>query len=80
MDILIEASQEVAPKRTKRKAKHMNIWNDEIVIALKSNKKALYEWKINGKLQDEPLKDQKKSRLKQNLEEPRGVKLPSKGT
>jgi hypothetical protein len=30
MDILIEASQEVAPKRTKRKAKHMNIWDDEI--------------------------------------------------
>ena len=80
MDILIEASREVAPKRTKRKAKHMNIWNDEIAIALKSNKKALYEWKINGKLQDGPLKDQKKSRLKQNLEEPRGVKLPSKGT
>lgn len=61
MDILIEASQEVAPKRTKRKAKHMNIWNDEIAIALKSNKKALYEWKVNGKPQDGPLKDQKKS-------------------
>jgi hypothetical protein len=58
----------------------MNIWNDEIAIALKSNKKALYEWKINGKLQDGPLKDQKKSLLKQNLEEPRGVTLPSKGT
>jgi hypothetical protein len=40
-------SQEVAPKRTKRKAKHMNIWNDEIAIALKNNKKALYEWKLN---------------------------------
>jgi hypothetical protein len=23
----------------------MNIWNDEIAIALKNNKKALYEWK-----------------------------------
>jgi hypothetical protein len=80
MDILIEASQEVASKRTKRKAKHMNIWNDDIAIALKNNKKALYEWRINGKLQDGPLKDQKKSALKQNLEEPRGVKLSSKGT
>jgi hypothetical protein len=60
MDILIEASQEVAPKRTKRKAKHMNIWNDEIAIALKNNKKALYEWKLNGKPQDGPFKDQKK--------------------
>jgi hypothetical protein len=49
MDILIEAIQEVAPKRTKRKAKHMNIWNDEIAIALKNNKKALYEWKLNDK-------------------------------
>ena len=39
MDILIEASQEVAPKRTKRKAKHMNIWNDEITIALKNNQR-----------------------------------------
>jgi hypothetical protein len=37
IDILIEASQEVAPKRTKRKAKHMNIWNDEIAIALKNS-------------------------------------------
>jgi hypothetical protein len=61
MDILIEASQEVDLKRTKRKAKHMNIWNDQIAIALKSNKKALYEWKVNGKPQDGPLKDQKKS-------------------
>jgi hypothetical protein len=34
LDILIEASQEVTPKRTNRKAKHMNIWNDEIAIAL----------------------------------------------
>jgi hypothetical protein len=61
MDILIEASQEVAPKRTKRKAKHMNIWNDEIAIAFKNNKKALYEWKLNGKPQYGPFKDQKTS-------------------
>jgi hypothetical protein len=52
----------------------------DIAIALKNNKKALYEWRINGKLPDGPLKDQKKSALKQNLEEPRGVKLSSKGT
>jgi transaldolase len=39
----------------------MNIWNDQIAIAIKSNKKALYEWKVNGKPQDGPLKDQKKS-------------------
>jgi len=60
MDILLETSQEVAPKRTKRKSKHVNIWNDEIAIALKSNKQALYEWKINGRPQDGPLKDQTK--------------------
>ena len=39
----------------------MNIWNDEIAIALKNNKKALYEWKLNGKPQYGPFKDQKKS-------------------
>jgi hypothetical protein len=39
----------------------MNIWNDEIAIAFKNNKKALYEWKLNGKPQYGPFKDQKTS-------------------
>lgn len=51
MDTIIATQESIVPTSKKSSQRSKHIWNDEIENSLKTNKKALYEWKMEGKPQ-----------------------------
>ena len=49
MDLILDSQKAVAPNRKPSKQRNKHIWNDEIDLAVRENKRALYNWKEGGK-------------------------------